>query len=228
MTTDRDQRLAADYQAMQELQAASTILDLEASGEPPDRYTLTFRGKGLCREMSSRADVETVELHRCDIRLPYSYPQRPPDIRWLTPMFHPNVSFSGFINLRELGLTWEKDLSLDLVAERLWDVARLAYMDLDKATNYAARNWIQDADDVPELPVDPRPLRDKKAPENRNVIRYERRDGDKKVKLPDVVDAEIADVVFIGEDTPTPDVPRPAPPPRPSEEDDDDIFYIGE
>jgi ubiquitin-protein ligase len=35
-------------------------------------------------------------------RMPYGYPERPPDIRWLTPILHPNISFSGFLNLRKL------------------------------------------------------------------------------------------------------------------------------
>lgn len=221
---DRDERLVAELEAMRALNKASNILDFEFSGEPPDRYSITLRGKGISRDTSARADVETVELHKIDLRLPYSYPKRPPDIRWITPIFHPNISFSGFINLKDVGLPWDQDLGLDVVCERLWDVARLQFMDLDKATNYAAKNWFEDESKL-QLPVDHRPLRDKAAPQGGNVIRYQRR-GDQRISLPSARDA--AEVFFIGEDTPTPSLPIRTPPVRRRTPGDDDVLYIGD
>ena len=75
--------------------------------------------------------------------MPYGYPERPPDIRWLTPILHPNISFSGFLNLAEVGLPWSEDLGLEVVCERLWDVARGSYMNLEKSANYAAKSWFE-------------------------------------------------------------------------------------
>src|SRR5262245_28461624 len=88
----REERLKADRELLAALQSASSIFTCEPSGEPPDRYTLTFRGKGLGRDASAVSDVVTIELHQIDLRMPYSYPNSPPDIRWLTPIWHPNVS----------------------------------------------------------------------------------------------------------------------------------------
>lgn len=221
----RQDRLAAELECLRALKKTSTIFDFESVGETPDRYTIIFRGKGIAQDTSSEADVQFVDLHRIELRLPYSFPQRPPDIRWTTPLLHPNVSFSGFINVKDIGLPWEKDLGLDVVCERLWDVARLAHMNLDNAANYSAKNWFEDECDM-QLPVDPRPLRDKTAPAGSNVIRYERKAA-RGVKLPDAAPAK--DVFFIGEDTPTPElpiarrVPLRRPPPL-----DDDVFYIGD
>lgn len=221
---DRDERLVAELEAMRALKKASNILNFEFNGEPPDRYSITFRGKGVSRATSSRADVEIVELHTIDLRLPYSYPKRPPDIRWITPIFHPNISFSGFINLKDVGLAWDQDLGLDVVCERLWDVARLQYMDLDKATNYSAKNWFEDESTL-QLPVDHRPLRDRSAPQGGNVIRYQRR-GDQRLSLPTARDAR--EVFFIGEDTPTPSLPIRRGPIRRGARGDDDVLYIGD
>src|SRR5687768_12904531 len=89
----RENRLRTDLAALEALRAQSTILQFETS-EPADRYTITFRGKGLARSAAG-SDISIVELHQVDLRLPFSYPQRPPDIRWLTPILHPNISFSG-------------------------------------------------------------------------------------------------------------------------------------
>ena len=100
---NRRERLATELEAMRALRKTSSILSFESSGDPPDRYTLTFSGRGICRASSSRSEIEYVDQHRVEIRLPYSYPQRPPDIRWTTPILHPNISFSGFINVKDIG-----------------------------------------------------------------------------------------------------------------------------
>jgi ubiquitin-protein ligase len=226
---DRQDRLGAELECLRALKKTSTIFDFECSGDEPDRYTIKFRGKGLARDTSADADIEFVELHKIELRLPYSFPQRPPDIRWTTPIFHPNVSFSGFINIKDLGLPWEQELGLDVVCERLWDVARLAHVNLDKAANYSAKNWFEDECNLP-LPIDGRPLRDKNAPSGSNIVRYERKGG-RRVTLPPAAPA--GEVLFIGEDTPVPelpvgDLPIPRMPIRRAPPSDDDILYIGD
>jgi hypothetical protein len=220
----RDARLKADKELLAALQAASTIFTCEPSGESAERYTLTFRGKGLARDSSAQSDVAIVELHQVDLRMPYSYPSSPPDIRWLTPIWHPNVSFSGFVNLADVGLVWTKEVPLDVVCQRLWDVARGEYRNESKATNYAAKNWFEKECEF-SLPVDPRPLRDKGGAASSNVVRYQRRAG-QGVQLAGAA----REVMFIDENTPTPDLPErqayvPAARRRPR--GDGDVLYIG-
>jgi ubiquitin-protein ligase len=220
----REARLKADRELLAALQAASTIFTCEPSGEPPDRYTLTFRGKGLARDASAQSDVVVVELHQIDLRMPYSYPTSPPDIRWLTPIWHPNVSFSGFVNLADIGLVWTKEVPLDVVCQRLWDVARGEFRNEGKATNYAAKNWFEKECEIP-LPVDRRQLRDKTTATGSNVVRYQRRSG-QGVQLAGAG----GDVMFIDENTPTPDVPERqpyVPVARRRPRGDGDVLYIG-
>ena len=226
MTDDRHERLIAELESLRALKKMSTIIDFEATGEAPDRYMIVFRGNGIARETAVDAEIKTVELHKVEVRLPYSYPERSPDIRWTTPILHPNVSFSGFINVKDIGLPWEKDLGLDVLCERLWDVARLAYVNPDNAANLSAKNWFEDECQI-QLPVDPRPLRDKHAPAGSNVIRYQRK-GTSGVTLTEPQPGR--DIFFIGEDTPTPDLPKPARrmPVRRLPPDDNDVLYIGD
>ncbi|MCA9153306.1 MAG: hypothetical protein KDA38_00900 [Planctomycetales bacterium] len=240
----RRKRLAEDLVNLRQLDEASSILEVQCEGDLPDRYTLQFRGRGLATEPRPGESIAYVELHRVDLRLPYSYPQRPPDIRWLTPLFHPNVSFSGFINLADIGLTWNETVSLDSVCERLWDVARLAFVDLDDSTNYTARAWFADEHGL-TLPVDGRPLRTQAAESSPNIIRYERRPASsaspRPLDIPPIRTAlsgsnenaenmgrqrrEDRDVFYINEDTPVPELPRVR---RPLQGGDTDVFYIGE
>src|SRR5262249_6853478 len=137
----RQERLKADRAALDRLAASSSIFLFATEGDALDRYVLSFRGKGLARDAASQNDVAIAELHQVELRMPYAYPTSPPDIRWLTPLWHPNVSFSGFVNLSDLGLTWGSDLPIDVVCERLWDIARGAVIHQQRATNYAAKNW---------------------------------------------------------------------------------------
>ncbi len=222
MTQIRDDRLRADQASLQALDQASTIFSMEATGDPPDRYTITFAGKGLGRDPSSQSEVTIVELHQIDLRMPYSYPQTPPDIRWTTPIMHPNVSFSGFVNLADIGVVWTRETPIELVIERLWDVARGEFANHDKATNYAAKNWFAKQDEH-DLPVDRRSLRDRGPGATSNVVRYERRGG-RGVQLAGAG----GEVMFIDESTPTPKVPQRQPIPRRRRGSDEDVIYIGD
>ncbi len=215
----RQERLEAALIAVETLKEQSTIFDFQAEGDPPAKYIVTFRGKGIARSVSSASDVEIVELHRCEIRMSYSFPKRPPNIRWQTSIYHPNVSFSGSIRLKDIGLPWESDLGLDVICERLWDVARLAYVDMEHPANHSAKSWLAGHGDIAR-PADDRPLRDKLASTGSNVIHYERRAGGRVSRLSASGTDEI---LYIGEDTPTPELPK-----RGGWEDDDDVLYIGE
>jgi ubiquitin-protein ligase len=219
-TTTRQQRLVSDLKEMQGLRTASTVLEFETDGQPPERYNVTFRGKGLERNATT-GDVAPISVHQCELRLALSYPDHPPDVRWLTPLFHPNISFGGFIRLEDIGVPWSDGPGLDVICERLWDVARLAYYDLDTATNYVAKKWLQEQHQF-SLPLDTRPLRDKAMSANSNVIRYRRRTD--REPTPTEEDTE-SNVLYIDENTPEPSIELG----RPSRAgDSDDVLYIGD
>lgn len=216
----RAQRLREDLAGLERLRQTSTIFTFEPGGNPPDRYELCFRGRGVARRGGSRGAVEFIDEHRVELRLPSSYPEMPPDLRWVTPILHPNVSFSGFIQLPDIGLPWDESVTLDVVCERLWDVARFAYIDLTRTTQTSARTWLTEQRTL-DLPVDVRPLRDRALPAARNVIRYQRRGEQRRVPA-----LEEAEILFIGEDTPVPPLPLPRRPhPSPG---GGGILYIGD
>jgi ubiquitin-protein ligase len=218
-TTDREERLAAELEVMRALAKQSSILEFESAGDPPDRYKITLRGRGINRGSSFSTEVEYIDRHECEIRLGYGFPKRPPDVRWLTPISHPNITYSGYFQLADCGLTWQEDLTLDILCERLWDVARLAWLDLETAKNYTVKRWFSEQQDL-TLPVDDRPLRDRGGPSPSNVIHYQH----------GPVPPTAADdgILYIDEDTPAPDLPPRRGPTRPQTDNDDDILYIGD
>ena len=154
----RCERLAAELHAMRAIQQDSSILDFHWTGTPPDQYTLTFYGRSIRRRADSPGELEFVQRHEVEIRLPARYPAQPPDIRWLTPILHPNISFSGLVSLSDIGLGWDPDLGLDLICERLWDVARYQFINSTRIHNPAAFELVVRPRHI-RLPTDARPLR---------------------------------------------------------------------
>lgn len=229
MSEERTGRVTADLQKLRALQQQSRVFEFEAAGEPVERFTLRFRGKGLARGTSMATEMSIAELHEVDVRLPFSYPASPPDVRWLTPIVHPNVSFSGFVNLGDLGLEWTPEMSLEVVCERLWDVIRLAYINENRIVDFSANNWLEKQTKY-TLPLDGRPLMGQTQVVSSNVVRYNRVAGQPTTLATSSSD----DVMFIDENTPSPKLPerkgaRPArrQAKRPAASDDGDVFYIG-
>jgi len=197
---------------MRSLARQSSILEFETVGDPPTEYKVKLHGKGITRGSSFGGEVEYNDTHEVEIRLGYGYPERPPDIRFLTPIFHPNISSSGYVRLEECGLEWAKEMTLDVVCERLWDLVRAAYVDVGKDANYSAKRWFAEQKKV-SLPVDNRPLRDRGAPTAANVVRYERGPAGGK--------SASDDILYIGDETPTPQIPK-------KRQNEKGVLYIGD
>lgn len=154
MIPDRQRRLEEEYHRMKIAAKESTILQFATEGAPATRYFIQFSGT------SSHADY--LNEHELTVWLGLSYPTEPPEVRFVTPIFHPNVPRTGTVSLPKCGLNWDAALTLDRLCERLWDVARYAYIDIansDNIGNEAALAWFQQQRDM-VLPVDGRSLRD--------------------------------------------------------------------
>ena len=218
MNQERSARIRQDLAALEAIAAHSSIFTFRTLGEPVERLSLTFRGAGLAKTTASEAKPELIHQHEIELRLPFSYPTSPPDIRWLTPIFHPNISFSGFVNLADVGLSWEAGMGIDVVCERLWDMARLAEFNPAKAVSYAAKKWLEDQTDT-TLPLDQRPLRDRAANANRNVVKYRR----KGQPLPGPGTGEL---MFIDDDAPAPPLPPGSNRAARATNSNDDVLYI--
>jgi ubiquitin-protein ligase len=91
----RMRRLKADYELMQELASRSDLISFKAvdarPGVPPERYIVTF----ACKSISSvdRAGNPQYSMrHQVEIYLHNQYPQRWPGMKWMTPIWHPNIN----------------------------------------------------------------------------------------------------------------------------------------
>lgn len=91
----RMRRLRGDFQRMQELAARSSLIEFEAKdvrGEaPPERYVVTFKCKSIIG-VDVAGKPQFGEHHQVEVYLHNQYPQRWPGLKWLTPIWHPNIN----------------------------------------------------------------------------------------------------------------------------------------
>ena len=91
----RMRRLKADHDLMQELRARSDLIEFQAKstrrGLPPERYIMTYKCKGIVA-VDRNGRPKYGNRHQVEIYLHSQYPQRWPGMKWLTPIWHPNIN----------------------------------------------------------------------------------------------------------------------------------------
>ena len=142
----RERRLIRDLKQMKQLRDESDILDFKVIGDPPEKYVITFKGKGLESAKKKR------NTHKLEITLGPEYPRNFPNIRWTTPIYHPNIS--GHVCLGTFQMTPHVKLT-DLV-EILWDMTRMA--NWNPYSTLTSGEWQELNRDI-GFPVDSRILR---------------------------------------------------------------------
>ncbi len=152
-------RLRSDATAMTQLLEESSVIRYRTAGKPPQRYLIEFRGRSLTRE---KGKVTFRDHHEVEIKLGASYPRTMPEIRWLTPIYHPNISEIGLVCLGGYGTHWVPSLHLDELCQMLWDMARYFNYDIRSPYNRDAALWAANQTTF-AFPTDDRPLRDKRA-----------------------------------------------------------------
>ncbi len=155
----RDRRLRNDLAALEHLQAESSVFRFRARGKPAQRFLVEFEGQGLSREGEK---VTVQSLHQVEINLGASYPRTMPELRWLTPIYHPNISSIGLVCLGGYGTHWVPSLNLDELCGMLWDMVRYHNYDVRSPYNREAALWVAHQTSF-RFPLDDRPIRDLRA-----------------------------------------------------------------
>lgn len=91
----RNKRLYNDFEKMKTLKLSSPFVDFKASGDPPERYIIILTCKGLAWDKNLEKP-SVIEHHELEIYLPQQYPTGKPFVKWLTPIFHPNIMPSDY------------------------------------------------------------------------------------------------------------------------------------
>lgn len=149
----RETRLKGDYRRLRELTAGNDLIQIESvEGDPPETYTIRFACRGVTA-VGPRGPVFG-ELHRVRLSLPVEYPTRPPQMRWLTPIFHPNINEEGTGVCVD---TWYPSKFLDDLCIMLGRMIQYQNYNPFHSLRLDAAQWAQKNRHL--FPLDRRPLR---------------------------------------------------------------------
>ena len=90
----RHSRLTVEFTDLMNLADRSNFIKIDPIdrrlGWPPERYLVTYTCKGIAGIDDQGAPMIS-EFHQLDLYLSHDFPIREPDLKWLTPIWHPNI-----------------------------------------------------------------------------------------------------------------------------------------
>jgi ubiquitin-protein ligase len=97
-SSPRMRRLKKDFELIQEINARSDLIQVKAERTqgniPPEKYIITFSCKGIIG-IDKKGNPKFGNKHEVEIYLHNQYPQRWPGMKWLTPIWHPNINHAN-------------------------------------------------------------------------------------------------------------------------------------
>lgn len=138
MTFDiRETRLRNDYRAVRELVERSDFIQVvSVDGDPPDRYRIRFTCRGVENVRSNDTPVIR-ESHEVMVYLHADYPLKQPQLKWLTPIFHPNIHVTGAVCIG----AWWPAKTLDELLLNLGEMVQYKNLGPKDPMNSKAAAW---------------------------------------------------------------------------------------
>lgn len=166
----RETRLRNDFQRVRELVNRSELIRIMATeGDPPEKYLIRF----TCRGVEALNGPQPVyrEIHEVRIYLHAEYPLKQPQLKWLTPIFHPNIHSTGAVCIG----AWWPAKTLDELLLTLGEMVQYKNLGPKDPMNSRAAAWSVRNKHL--FPIDPRPLKGHSL-EDQIVIRVDEAEDD--------------------------------------------------
>jgi predicted Zn finger-like uncharacterized protein len=146
MSAVRRRRLGADHEKLLDyVRRHARVRLVQAVGEPPEHYQLEYRIRSL---RMVHEELQTVETHLVEIKLPLNYPRLPPQCRMLSPVFHPNIAPHAIC----VGDHWSAGESLQSIVARIGEMLAYQSYNVKSPLNGEAARWVEGNKD--KLPLD--------------------------------------------------------------------------
>jgi len=156
--TLRLRRLLADYERIAKLFQDNPHIHIKSAiGNPPERYHVEYRIKGLV--LKGRTVVEK-DTHLVEIVLTRGYPRQAPQCRMLTPAFHPNIAPHAVC----IGDQWAAGESLAHLIVRIGEMICYQSYNIKSPLNGEAAKWADE--NIERLPIDTTDLTLQQLPED--------------------------------------------------------------
>ena len=149
----RETRLRNDYQRIRDLVNRSELIHiLNTDGDPQEKYHIQFTCRGV-EKLGPGGKPVFREKHEVSIYLHAEYPLKQPQLKWLTPIFHPNIHSSGAVCIG----AWWPAKTLDELLLTLGEMVQYKNLGPKDPMNSRAAAWALRNKRM--FPIDPRPLK---------------------------------------------------------------------
>ena len=149
----RETRLTNDYKQIHELVSRSELIHIVSKdGDPPEKYKIRFTCRGVEGLTPSKKPIYR-DVHEVAIYLHAEYPLKQPQLKWLTPIFHPNIHRSGAVCIG----AWWPAKKLDELIHTLGEMVQYKNFDPHDPMNSRAASWALRNKRL--FPIDDRPLK---------------------------------------------------------------------
>ena len=149
----REARLRNDLQRVRELVDRSDLIQIVSTdGEPPERYVIRFTCQGV-ENVNAHGKPVLRDNHEARVYLHAEYPLKQPQLKWMTPIFHPNIHVTGAVCIG----AWWPAKTLDELLLSLGEMVQYKNFDPGDPMNSKAAAWANRHKHL--FPIDARPLK---------------------------------------------------------------------
>ncbi len=142
----RQRTLITDHRKLETLCERMPQISFEANRTfAPDLYKITINFLSFTELPPEQQKPTIGETHQLEIILGADYPRRAPFVRWLTPIFHPNIHpQNGAVCLGVLGERYLPSMGLARLVRMLTEMVQWRNFDASNAFNTTAARWAAD------------------------------------------------------------------------------------
>ncbi|HSH03929.1 MAG TPA: ubiquitin-conjugating enzyme E2 [Anaerolineae bacterium] len=133
----RETRLKNDYEHVKGLTDRSEFIHIvKTEGSPPEKYVIRYTCNGVEKVAPSGRPVLR-DVHEVSMYLHAEYPLKQPQLKWLTPIYHPNIHVTGAVCIG----AWWPAKTLDELLLTLGQMIQYKNFDPQDPMNSRAANW---------------------------------------------------------------------------------------
>jgi ubiquitin-protein ligase len=149
----RETRLRNDYEQVRDLVNRSEFVNiLHTDGDPPEKYLIRFTCNGV-EKIKPNGDPVLRDEHEVSVYLHAEYPMKQPQLKWQTPIFHPNIHVTGAVCIG----AWWPAKTLDELLLTLAEMVQYKNFDPKDPMNSKAAAWALRHQNI--FPIDRRSLK---------------------------------------------------------------------
>ena len=149
----RETRLRNEHRLVRELVNRSELIQVLATdGDPPEKYLIRFTCTGV-EKINPHGRPVLRNVHEVKIYLHAEYPLKQPQLKWQTPIFHPNIHATGAVCIG----AWWAAKTVDELLLTLGEMIQYKNYDANDPMNSRAAAWAKRNRRL--FPIDNRPLK---------------------------------------------------------------------